>query len=202
MELIIITGDTFFDGESAALNLLFTRGLQRLHIRKPGSTPQACTALIEQIDPTFYSRIVLHEHYQLASDCKLRGIHLNTRNTNAPTSCEGLTISRSCHAVDELIECNNCDYCFLSPIFDSVSKTGYGGKFSPEELIQAKNKLIINHRVIALGGITPQRIETAMRYGFGGVALIGALWQNFSVDLNTNELLMRFDELQSQCRRR
>jgi threonine dehydrogenase-like Zn-dependent dehydrogenase len=44
-----------------------------------------------------------------------------------------------------------------------------------ETLLSAKASGLINERVIALGGISPKTIPHAAAYGFGGVAVLGAL---------------------------
>ncbi len=64
-------------------------------------------------------------------------------------------------------------YCFLSPIFDSISKTGY------REPIRAITGLI-GHRLsqIALGGLEPDKTGLCRRAGFEGIAVLGYLWNN------------------------
>ncbi len=66
---------------------------------------------------------------------------------------------------------------FLSPVFDSISKPGYGSRFSTEELREAAGKGLINAKVYALGGVDPSRFAELEALGFGGVALLGAAWQ-------------------------
>jgi thiamine-phosphate pyrophosphorylase len=64
----------------------------------------------------------------------------------------------------------------LSPIFDSLSKRGYTSGFSAEELQRAADEGIIDEKVIALGGVTFDKIVYLERLNFGGVAMIGALY--------------------------
>jgi thiamine-phosphate pyrophosphorylase len=200
MKLIIITAETFFDGEFKALNRLFAGGLELLHVRKPGACAEHCGWFIRQINSEYHSRLVLHDCYELADEFNLKGIHLNGRNGYAQKRIEGLTFSRSCHTFEEVKRSDEYDCLFLSPVFDSVSKTGYSSRFTSGELMQAKTDGIISERVIALGGITLNRIEEVRQYGFGGVALIGALWKEFPTDRDLDGLLKRFDELESKCR--
>ena len=204
MKLIAITAETFFEREAEAANLLFENGLEVLHFRKPCASPYETKSFIKQIKADFHSRIVLHDHYDLAKLFDLKGIHLNRRNREAfmnNSLCDErkLSISRSCHSLEEVLEARFCDYVFLSPIFDSVSKTGYKQAFTPQQLAEAKERQIIDESVIALGGITAENIPVAHRYGFGGVAVLGSLWNGFAVDRNVNELLKRFKELKNKC---
>jgi thiamine-phosphate pyrophosphorylase len=200
MKLIVITTEHFFEGEAAALNALFERGMEILHLRKPASTETGLKNLIEQIDEQFHKRIVLHDHYSLINAFRLKGIHLNSRNLqkSTHTSCPA---SRSCHSIKELENVSGYNYVFLSPVFDSISKTGYTHAFTSEDLLSAGSVGLINKQVIALGGINSENIPTAHEYGFGGIAVIGALWKNFSDDKDENALFERFDRLQITCKK-
>ena len=77
----------------------------------------------------------------------------------------------------ELADGQQYDYLFLSPIFDSISKKGYRSAFSPEQLTKAGKEGVINERVIALGGITPEKKTAIKDWNFGGIAVLGFLWQ-------------------------
>ncbi|MDD6809054.1 MAG: thiamine phosphate synthase, partial [Bacteroidales bacterium] len=47
-------------------------------------------------------------------------------------------LSVSCHSLEELSAHKaKFDYLFLSPIFDSISKKGYSGRFTREQLLEA-----------------------------------------------------------------
>ena len=200
MKLIIITTEHFFEGEAFALNALFMRGMETLHLRKPASTKTELKKLIRQIDKQFHKRIVLHDHFSLMNTFHLKGVHLNRRHPERPAQVMH-SVSRSCHSVRELENIAGFDYVFLSPVFDSISKTGYTQAFTPEDLLNAKSAGLIHRRIVALGGIDSDNIPVAGIYGFGGVAVLGALWGNFPEDKDKNALLERFDRLQSARRR-
>jgi thiamine-phosphate pyrophosphorylase len=194
MNLIVITYETIFDGEASAINRLFERGMETLHLRKPQATKEELGILLSQIDEKFHSRIVLHDHFSLNDSFRLKGVHLNRRNSQCPNR-QGLSLSRSCHSLEELENNDDFNYVFLSPVFDSISKPGYNHAFSQEELRMAKER--INEKVIALGGISSETIPLVKAYGFGGVAVLGALWGAFPQDKNEDALLKRFDDLRS-----
>lgn len=105
---------------------------------------------------------------------------MNKRNPVCPSIHTG-SVSRSCHSIEELDHIEDIDYCFLSPIFDSISKKGYLSAFSKEELADASRKGIINSKVYALGGITPEHIPLLQEFGFGGVAVLGYLWEDITL---------------------
>ena len=102
-------------------------------------------------------------------------MHLNRRNSLAPSGFKG-TVSRSCHSIEEIRHYQSLDYLFLSPIFRSISKEGYGSGFAMETLQQASDAGIINEKVFALGGIDLATLPLLRPFRFGGAAGLGALW--------------------------
>jgi thiamine-phosphate pyrophosphorylase len=202
MKLIVITTEHFFEKEAFALNILFERGMETLHLRKPASTKTGLKNLLKQIDRRFHDRIVLHGYFSLINTFRLKGIHLNSRNPEYPAQIPlPRSVSRSCHSIRELENIAGLDYVFLSPVFDSISKSNYTQAFTSEDLLKAKSFGSIGKQVIALGGINPENIPAAGKYGFGGVAVIGALWGNFPEDKDENALSERFNRLQTACKR-
>lgn len=198
MKLIIITQENIIENEAEAINLLFDEGLSILHLRKPDYSETEIERFINNINPQYREKIVLHDHFQLAKKFELKGVHLNRRNPNPPIHSK-LSISKSCHNFDDVKQSAKYSYVFLSPIFDSISKQGYNQAFSNEKLIEAKDIGIINNNVIALGGISIETIPIAARYGFGGVAVLGSLWGNFAKDKDYISLINRFKQLQNIC---
>lgn len=188
MKWIVFTSPDFLSGEGDFINRLFDCGLDRLHFRKPGAPVYECERLIENIDIKWRDRIVVHDNFELCRRWHLGGVHLNSRNPIAPSLHSG-TVSRSCHSLEALERYKSeCDYLTLSPIFNSVSKQGYMAAFTKEELLEAKSCGIIDENVVALGGITLQNIPEARKYGFGGVAILGDVW-NRMIDENVDDYL-------------
>lgn len=173
--LIAITVPYFFPQEGDILSTLFEEGLECLHIRKPQSCPEEIKKLLDTIPDIYHSRIKLHDCFELVNEYPVDGIHLNSRNNSISTSFKG-SLSRSCHSLQEVENCNKYDYVFLSPIFRSISKEGYGGGFSIKQLEEASAKGIINEKVIALGGMDKKSIPLIKHLNFGGIAVLGALW--------------------------
>ena len=176
MRLIVITSPAFLADEAASVNALFEAGLEILHLRKPHSSIDEVEHLLQSVSEPFRNRIVLHEHFGLVKKYGLKGIHLNARNPVAPEGFHG-HISRSCHSLQEVEEWKNvCDYVFLSPIYDSISKEGYGAHFTTEQLQDARSRGLIDEKVVALAGICADNIPEVKFFGFGGVALLGDVW--------------------------
>lgn len=149
-----------------------------VHIRKPEASREGTESLLLRLPRRLYGRLVLHDHHDLASEYGLYGIHLNSRHPQALAGWQG-SVSKSCHSIAELERCKREPYCYLSlsPIFDSISKPGYDSAFSVEELRAAHEAGIIDNRVMALGGVTFDRIEQVREMGFGGAMILGDAWR-------------------------
>ena len=179
MKLILITPPTYFVEEDKIITALFEEGLDILHLRKPDTAPMFAERLLTLIPEQYHKRIVVHGHFYLKDEFNLKGINLNHRNPNLPENYKG-HISRSCHSLEEIKEYKRqCDYMLLSPVFDSISKNNYHANYTPEEIRKAHKAGIIDKKVIALGGIDIDNIRQVKDYGFGGAAIMGALWIRF-----------------------
>lgn len=176
--IIVITLPTFINDEASRIAQLLLSGKADLvHIRKPESTAAQIEALLQQIPAELHSRLVLHDHHALAIKYQLYGVHLNGRNPLPPTGWKG-SVSRSCHSLAEVEEWKpRCNYVSLSPIYDSISKQGYRSAFTPQQLSEAQQQGIIDHQVLALGGVTFEKINEVKATGFGGAMILGDAWK-------------------------
>ena len=197
MKLILITPPTYFVEEDKIITALFEEGLDVLHLRKPGTAPMFAERLLTLIPEQYRKRIVVHGHFYLKEEYMLKGIHLNSRNPHAPENYRG-HVSRSCHSLEEVKEYKRgCDYVFLSPVFDSISKQNYHSAYTPDEIRKAHKAGIIDKKVIALGGIDTDNIAEVKDYGFGGAAILGALWNKFNTccDRDYSSVIEHFRKL-------
>ncbi len=179
MKRIGLTTETLFDGEAELIVLLLDNGFDRVHIRKPECSAEELARLLRQIPDSYYPRLILHSHFELAATYPIGGVHLNRHNPVPPKGFRGL-IGRSCHSLEEVAKSGDTDYCFLSPIYDSISKPGYASHFPLDTLVAAHKEGILTDRVYALGGITPRHLPQLQELGFGGAVLLGYLWRDKS----------------------
>lgn len=179
--LIAVTLPEFVPGEAQLIQTVLGWGIGRVHVRKPGSTPAQVAALLRQIPERLRQRLSLHDHHELAAAFPGVRIHLNARNPLPPDGY-ALPFSRSCHTLAELQAQPAAAYSFLSPVYDSISKSGYASAFTEADLLEASRLGILNRRVIALGGVTPGRLPALRALGFGGAAMLGYVWADLNPD--------------------
>lgn len=184
MQLLVITPENPRADEAELICEMLHMGVSRVHLRHPGLKVDEMRNIIRSVPLDFRQRLTLHDCFELTDEYPQLGVNLNRRNPERPNGLHGL-ISRSCHSVKETLL--PADYCLLSPIYPSISKIGYSHEFPPEELMS-----LPKDKVIALGGITRERIEALKRYPFSGVAVLGAVWNN---DTNRADVIRNVAEI-------
>lgn len=176
MKIIAITSPKVTGDDERIIKGLVKRGIDVVHFRKPDSGIEECRSLLLKLTSGERSKIVVHDYPSLYEEFSLLGIHVNKNVTSLPEGYSGLK-TRSCHSFEEVeMYKDDYDYLFLSPIFNSISKQGYMSSFSDAELLQASKEGIIDRKVIALGGVTFNKIPYLKELNFGGVAMIGAIY--------------------------
>lgn len=201
MKLIVITTPRFFVEEDKIITTFFEEGLDILHLRKPETPAMYSERLLTLIPEKYHKRIITHEHFYLQEEFNLMGIHLNARNPKEPHDFSG-HISCSCHTMEEAQNKKHFyDYLFLSPIYDCITKDEVTSGFTAEELREAGRSRVIDSKVIALGGITPENILEIKDFGFGGAAVMGDLWNKFDVcsDRDYLEIIRHFKRLKEMA---
>ncbi len=184
--LVAITPELTLIDEQERIKALLDAGFDYVHIRKPGMTEAQVRDYVATLPLEYVSRLKMHYFPAVATEFRLGGLHLNARCPQPPEGYSG-ACSRSCHSLAEVAESETMDYVFLSPIFDSISKHGYMANFTEQQLRGS-----VDSRVLALGGVTAEKMAWLHDVGFGGCAFLGYL---FAVDRATfNERLQQIVE--------
>jgi thiamine-phosphate pyrophosphorylase len=184
MKLVCISPEHDDPREVAVLGALFAAGLERYHVRKPHWPVAQLEAWLRALPTDWRTRLVLHQHHELVATLGLLGRHWRDDGSAplvAPANA-GFT-SRSCHDLATLrAALGHYDSVFFGPVFPSISKSGHGPRdnFSTSEfstLLAQRTPAERRTTVLALGGITADRLSQVRTLGFDGVAVLGAIWQ-------------------------
>lgn len=176
MKIIAITSPEVIEADEYIIKVLIKQGIDIVHLRKPDSSIDECRNLLAKLTDKERGKIVVHDYPELYYEFSLMGIHINKNITSLPEGYSGVK-TRSCHSLEEVqMYKDDYDYLFLSPIFDSISKKGYQSNFTDAKLRQASRIGVIDHKVIALGGVTFDKIPYLQSLNFGGVAMLGAIY--------------------------
>lgn len=155
---ILISYPTKVENEVALINELMTSGKYDLfHLRKPSWSSDQVIKLLNELNDEVRSKTVLHQNFK-----------------------------GSCHSFEEVEKLREEKvYCFLSPVFDSISKPGYKANFDKEEL-RGFLKKERNIKVIGLGGVTEENYSELLELGFDGGAFLGSVWRKYNEQLVIN----------------
>lgn len=74
--LLVVTPPAAPKHEHATLRKLFDRGLQTLHLRRPGLSSTELGAWLDALGPEYRAHVVLHQRHKLAPQLGVKGIHL------------------------------------------------------------------------------------------------------------------------------
>ncbi len=177
--VVLIAPEQDIKNEISILNQLFEAGLEYFHLRKPHKNYPSYGDYLSQIDDTYHDRILVHQFHELINDFNLKGIHFQEakrREVSMETlknirKKQNLSVSSSFHSTEEIADCEfEFDYHLLSPVFNSISKTGYEGRgFDVNH---------INKPIIGMGGVTIKNLSEFTKLGYQGVGVLGGIWQS------------------------
>lgn len=190
--LIVISAEYDVANETEVVNELFHSGMELFHLRKPHWDEAQQRSFLSKIEKAFLINISVHQHHSSVEEFELKYCHINEkmRLENAFTKISGVQYSTSFHDYNDLqFESHNWNYCFLSPLFDSISKSGYKSSFGKDFNIEGD----LYQRVFALGGINENNIEEVFKKEFYGAAVLGAIWNN------PGQALKNFITLYKKC---
>lgn len=177
MKLVIMTKSTFFVEEDKILSVLFSEGLNNLHLYKPSQPTIYSERLLTLLPEEYHKQITVHENYYLKKEFGLAGIHLDSATEPVPNGYKG-HYSRTCDNLSELRAAKrNADYVFLSHVADNDE--GY----SLQALEDAADEGLIDRHVYAYGGIRLDNIALMKSLGFGGVVIDNDLWDRFDIQM-------------------
>jgi thiamine-phosphate pyrophosphorylase len=144
-----------------------------VHVRNKEIEPRELLALTRWYVGRGH-RVIVNTQADIAMAAGAAGVHLPS-GSFAPSRLRlvvppGFLVGVSCHSREELeqAEEEGADYAYLSPVFRPLSKAY---DLTPLGL-DGFSRMISGLRmpVIALGGITPERIDECLRAGAAGAA--------------------------------
>ncbi|KGE13128.1 thiamine phosphate synthase [Sphingobacterium deserti] len=148
-----------------------------VHVRKPALSETDYIKFLCAFSVEERAKLIAHQAHFRAMECGLSRLHFSTsmRETAAiPDTANKKYISTSTHG---WIEFNGLpclyDAAFVSPLFPSISKQGYGEQ-NRIALIGRRN---LASEAIALGGISSTRLATMSAHNFDDFAVCGAIWE-------------------------
>lgn len=189
MIVVIVSHPSPLTNEAAHINELFRQGMELFHIRKPDYTEAQMDELLSQIKEEHHHYLALHQHHGLAEKYKIKRLHFPEQQRSSASEEElktlkekGYTLSTSIHTLEEHTNLSAAfSYTFYGPVFESISKPGYKPKGGTFPILKKEER---NTKIIAIGGVTPDKMMLLNDCGFDGVALLGAVWDQLAKTQN------------------
>lgn len=144
------------------------------------------------------TRVVVNDRLDVALACGAHGVHLRSDSIPATTAraiaAEGFMIGRSVHGAEEAARVTpGVDYLIAGTVFATTSKPGWQPLLGIDGLRAVVSAVSVP--VLAIGGVTPERVERIARTGARGIAGIALFGDGGPLGPITASLRMRFDSV-------
>ena len=142
------------------------------------------------------TRVVVNDRLDVALAAGAGGVHLGHQSLPAEAVRDmvpgAFLVGVSCHSLAEAVaaEQAKADYVLLGPIFETISKLSYGPPLGLEKLREVATRVKLP--ILALGGITVERVKPCLEAGATGIAGISIFQSAPSLAARVQELRMQF----------
>jgi thiamine-phosphate pyrophosphorylase len=173
-------------------------GVDIVQVREKDLTSRELIALVEEAmratrEPGMRgTRVVVNDRVDVALAGGADGVHLAAHSMPVQVVRRfvprAFLIGVSCHSLGEAMaaESGGADYLVLGPVFETPSKLRYGPPLGLEKLRDITSRIRIP--VLALGGITVERVRPCLEAGASGIAGIRIFQDCESVQERVREL--------------
>jgi len=124
------------------------------------------------------TRLLVNDRIDIALAAGADGVHLTTRSLDASTvrriSHSNFLIGVSTHSLEEArkAHADGADFAVFGPVFDTPSKRAYGAPPCGLELLREAARELAPFPLLALGGITRDKLPQVLHAGAQGIAAI------------------------------
>jgi thiamine-phosphate pyrophosphorylase len=145
------------------------------------------------------TRLLVNDRSDIASAAGADGVHLTSNSIPAAvvrnTFGREFLIGVSTHSIAEATDAyeNGADFVVFGPVFETSSKQEYGRPLGPAELAKVTSSLKL-FPILAIGGITTERVSECFRAGAHGIAAISMLNDPGRLKNIANEIREKFDQ--------
>jgi thiamine-phosphate diphosphorylase len=162
----------------ALLDAALESGVDVVQIRERDLDAGALFALVSRVvgrAASLDTRVLVNERADVARAAGAAGVHLPSSGMSADrirTVEPAWTIGRSIHEGDDPPDRGACDYLLFGTVFVSESKMEGSPVAGVDGLARAVR--LTGRPVVAIGGVTPDRVRSCLDAGAVGVAAIGS----------------------------
>jgi thiamine-phosphate pyrophosphorylase len=162
-------------------------GLSSVHVREKDLGASDLAALCRRLRPLTLdaeAMLIVNDRVDVALAVGADAVQRTSRSLSVrdmiAVADKRLHIGASVHALQEAIEAESqgADWVVFGPVYDTPSKRAYGPAQGLDRLHAVARAVGVP--VIAIGGITPERVADVRATGAAGVAVISAILESDS----------------------
>lgn len=178
----------------ARLDRALDAGLRLLQLREHALDEAAFASLAQEVIARCHARgarVILNRDLDMAFALGADGVHLTAQSLKSwarPALPAGFLVAASCHDAVELAiaEDAGADFAVLSPVLPTASHPG-APTLGWDSFMALLAKVTLP--VYALGGMHEELIETARQHGAQGIAMLGGLWVDESLEARIEQIV-------------
>ena len=198
--------------EGEKINRLFESGMDLLHIRKPKLGKDDIRNLLEQIDPQYLDRVILHNRFALAGEYKVRGVHLSPSDRDNVWVKNFVVSGLRIKNPNLLLSSSYSKPRSLRSLMDGLTHVLLGPVYGvqPNPQIMFKKSSIEDVRkyiekspipAVAMGGISLEVMPFIRQAGFQGICLQRAVWKTVNPVDSFLECISSFENCEEKALR-
>ena len=172
-------------------------GVKALQLREkdlPDSEFIKLGVQLRKLTSSYRAKLIINSRADIAKKIGADGVHLtgSVSINEIKTSFPSLILGVSTHSLEgaHLAQTQGADYITFSPIYETPSKASYGSPQGLDSLRQITQAVSLP--VLALGGITLDRVPECLGQGAFGVALISDIWDSSNIKKHSFEYMQNF----------
>ncbi len=175
-----------------------TSGAELVQLRLKNCSEKKLLKLATQareITSHFQTRLIINDHYKIAKAVKADGVHLGKTDTCPLDARKTLyswqIIGGTANTLDDcqtLIK-KDVDYIGLGPFRFTDTKTNLSPVLGLNGYTALIDALNTKTPILAIGGITLEDVPAILKTGISGIAISGAITQDFNRINTFNQLL-------------
>ncbi|WP_439134017.1 thiamine phosphate synthase [Pseudomaricurvus sp.] len=183
------------------LERLLKLGITTLQLRVKGLEQEPLNTLISQavaLGRQYDARLFINDHWKLAIEHQAYGVHLGQEDMDEAhlltIQQSGLRLGLSSHSEYEWLRAANYkpSYIAMGSVFPTKTKSVH--TIGLENLKTWSQILAPHFPLVAIGGITQEKLESVLQCGVGSVAVVSAIRTDHHFEQSVKQLQALFNE--------
>lgn len=183
-----------------ALEEALQSGVRAIQLREKNMHPKDLLALaleVNSMTQRYNAKLLVNDRADIAIMAGADGVHLteaSVKVSDVKNKFPNLIVGVSTHSIEgaRLADRQSADFITFSPIYETPSKSNYGPPQGLAPLRQVTQS--VDLPVLALGGITLNRVPECLEHGAFGVAVISDIWDSTDIKQHSYKYMLNFGD--------